>query len=271
MRDRPERVAEESTLVTRSFGTATFEHIRDGARVDSRARTDSLLEEWSCLVVQLRGEPGKIAIFERESAALPMLTGLRECVWIRFPASAFRGLPNRSGAEVERLCCPPELGIVEPVVLALVESLVEATDEHGNPRRQVVEHVLRAILIHLASRFGEPCAAARELEPPWLGRARELLSSVASQCSVDDVAAACGLSSSAFSRAFRKHVGLPPHRFQLRARIERAKAQLAGPSSLTEIALGCGFADQSHFSRTFRAITGATPRRFRATAGRAHG
>jgi len=46
----------------------------------------------------------------------------------------------------------------------------------------------------------------------------------------------------------------------LEQRIEQAKARLLDQSgSLSEIALACGFADQSHFTRVFSRIRGVTP------------
>lgn len=265
-------MAQKSPLVTRPLGAAAMQRIRDGAVTEYRAHPGSLLDELCYLVVQLQGEPGKIAVFERESEALSALAHSRDCLLLRFPASAARGLPSRiSGQVTERLHCPPGLEVIDPVVLALAESLLEAADDRAHRRPAFVEHVQRALVIHLAARFGEPRLVPQELEPAWLARACELLSVADEQASVEQVAEACGLSASAFSRAFRKHAGLPPHRFQVRARIEQAKKLLAGNASLTQVALKCGFADQSHFSRVFRALTGATPRRFRAALGRAHG
>ena len=75
-----------------------------------------------------------------------------------------------------------------------------------------------------------------------------------------------GLSPYHFARAFKQSFGLPPHRYHLSRRIERAKTMLAEPQlSVTEIALTLGFAETSSFSATFRRIAGASPRDWRRT------
>ena len=59
-------------------------------------------------------------------------------------------------------------------------------------------------------------------------------------------------------------MGAPPHRWLMNQRIKQSKALLLDPTlSLTEIATKCGFADQSHFTRSFSAAVGATPGRWR--------
>ncbi len=90
---------------------------------------------------------------------------------------------------------------------------------------------------------------------------------------VAEFARACRLSASQFSRAFRQSVGESPHRWRLGLRIDRAKTLLEGGElPLAEIAIDCGFSDQSHFNRMFAQITGVTPGRWRKafdTASRA--
>lgn len=65
-------------------------------------------------------------------------------------------------------------------------------------------------------------------------------------------------------RSFREHVGLRPKQLQriLRARI--AADQMAAGTPLVEAALLAGYADQAHFSRDFKSISGLTPARWRA-------
>lgn len=97
---------------------------------------------------------------------------------------------------------------------------------------------------------------------PWqLRRAKEiLLADLSESPPLGLVAAACNLSLSHFNRAFKASTGIPPHQWLMTARIERARALLAGSTStLADVALTCGFADQSHFSRTFARVMGTSP------------
>jgi transcriptional regulator GlxA family with amidase domain len=70
----------------------------------------------------------------------------------------------------------------------------------------------------------------------------------------------CGLSTRHFARAFRQSTGVPPHRWLLNHRVGYAKELLCNPAlSLAEIALACGFADQSHFTRIFTSVVHLSP------------
>lgn len=73
-----------------------------------------------------------------------------------------------------------------------------------------------------------------------------------------------GLSPKHFSRVFRRSTGIGPNQWLAKQRVARARELLAGGTlSIAEIALSCGFADQSHLTVTFRRVTGTTPGRFR--------
>ena len=75
---------------------------------------------------------------------------------------------------------------------------------------------------------------------------------------------AAGLSESWLAHGFRQATGETPQRWQLRLRLEEARAAMADPArSLSDIAHACGFADQAHFTRHFKARTGVTPAVFR--------
>jgi AraC family transcriptional regulator len=76
------------------------------------------------------------------------------------------------------------------------------------------------------------------------------------------------LSSYYFCRAFKQSFGIPPHRYHIDRRIERAKTLLANPAgSVTEIALALGFSETSSFSAAFRHTTGTTPTEYRRSLG----
>jgi AraC family transcriptional regulator len=97
---------------------------------------------------------------------------------------------------------------------------------------------------------------------PWQERrAKEMLSSnLEGNVPVATLASECGLSLSYFTRAFRQSTGVPPHRWLLHCRVEKAKRLLRNKTmSLADIAMACGFADQSHFTRVFTAAVGHSP------------
>lgn len=84
--------------------------------------------------------------------------------------------------------------------------------------------------------------------------------------SLDDLAGEAGMSPSHFSRVFKDTVGTPPMQYVMAYRIEKALEMMRDPArTLGDIALACGFADQAHFSRSFKQIMGETPRQHRKT------
>lgn len=73
-----------------------------------------------------------------------------------------------------------------------------------------------------------------------------------------------GLSSCYFCRAFRQSFGMPPQRYQLNQRIERAKTLLAKhAASVTDVGYAVGYSDTSSFSTAFRRVSGLTPSAYR--------
>ncbi len=102
----------------------------------------------------------------------------------------------------------------------------------------------------------------RSASPSTLDRAREYLHDrISEDVSLDDLGTQTGLTKFHLLRAFRNRFGLPPHAYQLQQRVLRAKRLLKSLSP-SDVALECGFSDQSHFTRVFRTHTGTTPRRY---------
>lgn len=82
--------------------------------------------------------------------------------------------------------------------------------------------------------------------------------------SLHDMASVASLSDCHFARAFKQSTGVPPHRYLMARRVEKAVALIQGTERpLARIALEVGFCDQSHFSRLILRATGQTPRELR--------
>jgi transcriptional regulator GlxA family with amidase domain len=108
----------------------------------------------------------------------------------------------------------------------------------------------------------EPVARASGLAPWQLRRVTAHIEEhVCEAIQLRELAAMTGLSQSHFGRAFKASTGMPPHRWQLQARVRRAQRLLVeADMPLAQVALETGFAEQSHFTRVFRRIAGTTPR-----------
>jgi AraC-like DNA-binding protein len=128
-------------------------------------------------------------------------------------------------------------------------------------------HVMLSIGIYACATYGgmrTPRTGPSGLST-WQERvAKELIEAhIDGTLALRHIAESCGLSSSHFAHAFKASVGMAPHQWLLHRRVERAKHLLnAARQSLTDIALECGFADQSHFTRVFRRATGCPPGRW---------
>jgi AraC family transcriptional regulator len=91
---------------------------------------------------------------------------------------------------------------------------------------------------------------------------------LAQKIAIEDLAAVARLSPSHFSRAFRCTVGLAPHAYVIRRRIEQARKLIRDTDKpLSEIALDCGLADQAHLTKLFRRFVGLSPGAWRRRYG----
>jgi AraC-like DNA-binding protein len=164
---------------------------------------------------------------------------------------------------VGTLTCPR--GVFDQTVWHLGEALLPRLERPGEIGAMYAQHLLLASHTYFAFAFGgiRPRAQTRRggLAPWQIRCATELMiERMGEDLSLAEPAAACGLSLSYFSRAFKRSIGTPPHRWLSLQRVLRAQALLRDVRSpLTDIAATCGFADQSHFTRVFTSTVGTSP------------
>lgn len=156
----------------------------------------------------------------------------------------------------------------------LAQALALTLDGVHDTSPLFVEQLGVTIGTHLIDRYGHAPAqsekASRRLSPQQEARAKEmLLASIQARVSMEDIAGACQLSRSYFIRAFRETTHRTPYQWLLEQRIERARDLLAQTQrSITDIAIACGFSDQSHFTRMFSQAVGEPPAAWRRRIGR---
>ncbi len=134
---------------------------------------------------------------------------------------------------------------------------------------------LRLLLARLLTAYGSrrPAHPARAAGPSGVARARDLLhaslpappalhhlaAAAGATPSLDELAAVAGATPFALLRAFQRAYGLPPHAYLVQLRVRRARELLERGVPPAVAAVSAGFCDQSHLSRHFRRIVGATP------------
>lgn len=88
---------------------------------------------------------------------------------------------------------------------------------------------------------------------------------------VEEVADACRLNRSYFSKLFKDNVGCPPQEFLIRVRLAKAAELMCSSNApISEIAVRCGYSNQFHFSRAFRKHYGVPPQKWRARNRKHH-
>ena len=105
--------------------------------------------------------------------------------------------------------------------------------------------------------------------PPWLSKAVELLyDRYTEELSIADIASGVGIHRIHLARSFRQYLRCTPADFARSRRLEMAIAMLTRSTRpLTEIALSCGFSDQSHLSKALSRHLGLPPGQYRRVAG----
>jgi AraC-like DNA-binding protein len=132
------------------------------------------------------------------------------------------------------------------------------------------EHQLIILEGSLDLNFPSISFAGRRQYKPVLASSMEMLAKnmmiekMARRLSIQEVATACGLSRSHFTRAFKQTTGYSPHQWLTNARVERAKILLSSTKCTGRvIAAECGFSDHSHFTRVFAIRVGILPMEWR--------
>jgi AraC family transcriptional regulator len=169
---------------------------------------------------------------------------------------------------VTALRCPS--GVDDPVIASLARAMLPSIARPGEACPLFLDHVALALYAHLATHYGDGRPRDRAKHStglaPWQQRRAKdlLLGQIARNVSLAEVAGECRLSRSHFGKAFKQSTGETPHAWLTARRIEAVQRMLLESSaSLSEIALACGFADQSHLTRVFGARVGQSPAHWR--------
>jgi len=154
---------------------------------------------------------------------------------------------------------------------SLIEASAHALDDEEPGSAMFADYMSRAIAAQLIRRYsgvqlrGLPVHGGTGNVSPIVTDAIEYMhANIDRAISLEDVAQATNRSPSHIVRVFRAELGIPPHRYLIALRVEKARRLLEKTSmSIAEIAYECGFAHQEHLTRLFRRHCDATPAAYR--------
>lgn len=152
--------------------------------------------------------------------------------------------------------------LVEQLIVALHDEFVR-----GGPRGSLYADALvgalavRLLWLEAPTRTALPA----RLSPRALQRVQAYIEEhIDQRIGLPELAGIAGMGPFAFARAFKRAVGLPPYRYVLARRVERAKSLLRGSDlTISAIAHALGFASHAHFTAVFGRVAGRTPADFR--------
>lgn len=132
----------------------------------------------------------------------------------------------------------------------------------------LADHFMWGLGIYICSRYGDLSTRRPFVGglSTWQERlAKDIIeTSLIGGIELAELASLCGLRTSQFAHAFRRSTGIAPYQWLQQRRIARAKDLIAARlMPLADVAQACGFADQSHLTRNFVRLVGATPRAWR--------
>ena len=197
------------------------------------------------------------------------LVAARNCVLL-VPASQLFSLRaqsrSTSGTVTLLLGAPPQggPGTTEQAAVvtdtALVEQVEALVTQLSRPVVSIDSTASMPSLIGRLAASGAPVGSALPRQGTPLDAARAYLRAHVNELvTIAELADMMGLAESHLIRAFHREFGLPPHAYQMRLRLASAGELLSRGLSVSTVAFECGFADQSHLSRNFKAVYGLTP------------
>jgi AraC family transcriptional regulator len=151
--------------------------------------------------------------------------------------------------------------IAHPIAMALGARLYKEFRQNDDVSRLGME----AAILQLMLADGSETAALHGRTPPWVLQIREILHDEDhARLTLAELSRAVGRHPVQISRQFHRHFGCTISDYMRRVRIARAQQLLAHDDmKVAQVALACGFTDQSHFTAAFRKVTGIPPYRYR--------
>lgn len=157
----------------------------------------------------------------------------------------------------------------DPIVTNITDAITQEAQQRGLGGALYAEALAMQLTVHLLRRYAavtyKDCFVAGALPPGRLRRLDEYIEThLHENITIEQLAQVAELGVWTFTKHFKSTTGRSAHAYVMDRRVERARRLLSqGLMAIKEVAFACGFADQAHMTRVFRARLGVTPARLK--------
>ena len=167
--------------------------------------------------------------------------------------------------DIDEFAHDPCGGIDDRVIRDLGFSLYPAFQRPNEANMLFVDHITTAIAAHVlhahSPKTSRPATTPAILTKRQQARVREVISAhLDGNVTIAQLAQECGMPLRAFADGFTNSLGMPPHKWLLERRLEKAMTMLKQTTmSISQIAQQCGFISERHLVRVFSRVIGDSP------------
>lgn len=246
----------DATFSKQTIGVALAPQDRVVWRVDGgSSQTKSLM-------------PGSVFLYSSSDFVWSYREGNSECVHLTLnPALLSRVAAESSlsdSVEIEH-----RVLFADPTILHVANLFKSEILNGGLAGKLFTESLTNVLAVHLLRNYSglmtQPKLESGSLDGLILKQLKDFIEeNLAEDLTIARLATVAHVSPFHFAREFKAATGQSPHRYVTQQRIERAKLLLSVTRlSVSEVAYGVGFSNQSHFTAQFRKATGTTPKCYR--------
>jgi AraC-like DNA-binding protein len=219
-------------------------------------------------------EPGALALYDLRKSWCADIRDPFDNLCVYIPFSSFREFAAERGSSFLDLRYDVEEVRYDAVMLHLMQATLPVLERPHEVSSLYLDSLFLAVRDHIAATYGT--FSAKTAHKEWglsVRQFRHALEYIEANLSEDvslaNIADACAASVSSLARGFKTTLGVTPHRWVLNRRIALAQRLIyESGTPLSEVAVCCGFADQSHLTRVFMRHVGSSPATWRRKAQR---
>jgi AraC-like DNA-binding protein len=219
-------------------------------------------------------QPGALALYDLRRSWCADIRDPFDNLSVYIPLSSFRDFAEERGSSFLELSYDVERVCYDAVMLHLMQAILPVLERPHEVSALFLDSLFLAVRDHIAATYGT--FSTKTISKTWGLTARQLRhaleyieANLDENLTLAQIAEACAASVSSLTRGFKTALSVSPHRWVLNRRIALAqRLMFDGATPLSEVAVCCGFVDQSHLTRVFTQHIGSSPTTWRRKAQR---